>query len=288
MTTSSLPSSSRLGLRIEQAKWDFGLPDGARRLVASKDFDGRDNESLVRWLAGDPKLSKRLLRWCNTPLYNLSKPYESLEEASSVMENQDLARLAFLAFVRGLFLPNLQIDIYQRDILWTHSIAVGAVSSLISRTCGCGDPSLAFVAGTLHDIGLCASEKLDAEEFEQVVSQIDELSAIHEVEQDVLGWDHQQLGAAVLGQWGMPDEIQLAAKYHHCAEQALDGPHGAMVGCVSVANYLCSRAGWSATGYHSLLAPSNEVLQHLGIDSGLLTLLWQQLTPAFESVSGLR
>jgi hypothetical protein len=61
-------TSSRLGLRIEQARWQFGLPDGARRLIASGDFDGRANETLVRWLASDGELSRRLLRWCNTPL----------------------------------------------------------------------------------------------------------------------------------------------------------------------------------------------------------------------------
>ncbi|MFK8114640.1 MAG: HDOD domain-containing protein [Rubripirellula sp.] len=287
MATSYLPSS-RLGLRIEQARWDFGLPDGARRLIASKDFEGRDNDSLVSWLATDKTLVKRLLRWCNTPLYNLSTPYKTLEEASKVMENQDMARLAFLAFVRGLFLPNLQIDIYQRETLWTHSIAVGAVSSLISRMCGCGDPSICFVAGTLHDIGLCASERLDPESFEEVVSQIDELSGTHEVEKDVLGWDHTQLGAAVLKQWGMPDAIQQAALHHHNPERALSDPHADTIGCVAIANYLCSRSGCSSTGYHSLTAPGNRVFQHLGIDSGLLTLLWQQLTPAFESVAQLR
>jgi putative nucleotidyltransferase with HDIG domain len=287
MSTSYLPSS-RLGLRIEQARWEFGLPDGARRLIASGDFEGRDNESLVCWLVSDPVLAKRLLRWCNTPLFNLSKPYQSLSEASKVMENQDLARLALLAFVRGLLLPDLQIDIYRRDVLWAHSMAVGAVASLISRTCGCGDPSITFVAGALHDIGLCASERLDPESFQKVISQIDELSATHEVEKDVLGWDHQQLGAAILEQWGMPEPICLAARHHHAPERALGGPHAHTIGCVAVANYLCSRSGWSSTGYHSLAAPGNQVFQQLGIDSGLLTLLWQQLTPALESVKELR
>lgn len=287
MSTSSLPSS-RLGLRVEQARWEFCLPEGARRLIASKDFEGRVNESLVVWLATDKELAKRVLRWCNTPLYNLSTPYKSLSEASKVMEGQDLARLAVLASVRSLFLPNAQIDIYSREVLWTHSISVGAVASLISRICGLGDPSMIFVAGTLHDIGLCASEHLDAESFANVMSQIDQLSATHEVEKDVQGWDHQQLGAAVLSQWGMPEEVQLAALYHHHPERILHEPCAETVGCVAIANYLCSRSGRSSTGYHSLAAPGAPVFDRLGINAGLLTVLWQQLPQAFESVQGLR
>jgi putative nucleotidyltransferase with HDIG domain len=286
--STSPTSSSRLGLRIEQARWGFGLPDGARRLIASGDFEGRSNETLVRWLAADRALAQRLLRWCNTPLYNLSRPYESLEQASNVMHGRDLARLAVLAFVRGLFLPDLRIDIYQRDALWNHSIAVGAVAAMISRTCGCSDPSLIFVAGALHDIGLCASEQLDQDSFAEVISQLDELSPTYEVEQDVLGWDHTQLGAAILKQWGMPEEVQMVARHHHAPEEAIAGPYGQSIGCVSVANYLCSRTGWASAGCHNLVPPSDRVFRHLGIDAGLLTVLWQQLYPALDSVGKLR
>ena len=184
--TKTKPKAGRLTLRIEQARWQFALPDGARRLIASGDFDGRTNDTLVRWLASDRELARRLLRWCNTPMFNLSRPYKSLEEAASVMEGCDLARLAVLAFARGLFLPDVELDIYRREVLWRHSIAVGTVASMISRTCGTGDPSIVFVAGTLHDIGLLASEKLDGESFAEMVAEIDELSPTHEVELDLI------------------------------------------------------------------------------------------------------
>ncbi|TWU60734.1 HDOD domain protein [Rubripirellula tenax] len=281
-------SSARLGLRIDQAKWQLALPDGARRLIASGDFDGRDNETLVLWLSSEPELSERLLRWCNTPLYNLSRPYPSLEEAAKVMDGCDLARLAVLAWVRRMFLPDAQIDIYSREGLWSHSIAVGAVAMLIARTCNAGDPGLVFIAGALHDIGLCASERLDPDSFREVVSQTDELSPTHEVEKDLLGWDHSQLGAAILDQWGMPEAIQYSARYHHIPEQVIDSEHAATVGCVAVANYLCSRSGWASTGSNAIIAPAESVFRRLGIDAGLLTVLWTQLSLALDSVSDLR
>ncbi len=287
MSTSQL-KGPKLALRVEQARWEFGLPDGARRLIASGDFDGRTNETLVRWLASDRELAVRLLRWCNTPLYNLSRPFKSLEEASAVMDGHDLARLAVLAFVRGLYLPDLQVDIYHREGLWRHSIAVGAVASMISRTCSCGDPSLVFVAGTLHDIGLCASDRLDIDSFTGVVAEIDELTPTCEVEQDLLGWDHTQLGAAILEQWGMPEEVQEAARMHHRAEQSMSGPYAETVGCVAIANYLCSRSGWASLGAHNVDPPGNRIFECLGIDADLLTVLWQQLYPALDSVAGLR
>ena len=288
-TSHSGPTShSSLRLRIEQAKQDFTLPDGAMGVIASGEFDGQSNDQLVEWLAADAELCQRLLRWCNTPLYNLARPFTSLEEACRVMEARDLARLAVLACVRGHFLPDVGIDQYGREALWNHSIAVGAVASMISRTSGCGDPSSVFVAGTLHDIGLCASERLAPESFAAVIALVDELSPINEVERELLGWDHTELGEAVLNQWGLPESMAMVARYHHEAEQALSGPHGAAVACVSVANYLCSRAGWTAAGRHYLPPPSQREFAYLGIDAALLTVLWQQLCVALKSVADFR
>jgi putative nucleotidyltransferase with HDIG domain len=286
MSTSTNYASS-LGGRVDQAKWEFGLPDGARRLIAAGDFDGRDNETLIAWLSADKLLSGRLLRWCNSPIYNLSTPYQSLTEAAQVMEACELTRLAVLAFARGLFPEGELIDDVQRDRLWGHSVAVGTVASMISRTCGRGDPSLVFVAGTLHDIGLCANQKLVPQSHRQIAMEVDELSATHEVERDMLGFDHTQLGAAIMEQWGLPQAVQAAALHHHAAACAIETEHIETILCVSIANYLCSRAGWSSTGFHNLPAPGSEELERMGINSGLLAVISQQVGGSLESASQL-
>ena len=303
---------TRLGLRIEQARWELALPDGARRLIASGDFSGRENETLVRWLASDALLSKRILRWCNTPLYNLSKPYRSLEEASRVMDGRELAQLAVLAWVRGAFLPDRHIDLYSRERLWMHSMSVASVSSLIARTCNLADPQMAFIAGAFHDIGMLASERLDPESFADVLSDVDSLSPINAVEQDLLGWDHTQLGAAVLDHWGMPQSVvQAAASHHHphlIAAKLKNHPEKIdpekidseeiqpgqidkhlvqTVCCVAMANYFCARSGYGSVAGVTLPTPRENVFEVLGIDAGLIAVLWQQLPAVLESVQEL-
>ena len=200
----------------------------------------------------------------------------------------ELARLAVVAFARELFLPDLQIDLYRRETLWSHSVAVGAVASMIARSSGRGDPGVAFVAGVLHDIGICASEHLDPASFEKSLAQVDELSPLHEVERELLGWDHAELGAEILQQWGMPEEISMVARHHHRADQQMDGPFGELIGCVSVANYLCSRSGWSSLDCHNVDPPSNVVFSRLGIDTSLLTVLGKQLPASLKHASDLR
>lgn len=294
MTLPTQPSS-RLGLRTEQAQWELRLPEEATRLIASGGLVATDHDTLIPWLKSNPALAKRLLRWCNTPLFNLSKPYRSLEDAAKIMKNDQLAQLAILAHVREFFLPEKEIDIYSRQRLWGHSMAVAAVGSLIARTCDVANPDMVFMAGAFHDIGMLASERLDSESFREVLLETDELSPSHEVERDILGWDHAQLGAELLQHWGMPEAICLSAKYHHAAETCLEKPetcpeneHSQVVGCIAIANHLCSRVGWSSVGKHAIASPPPTVFAHLGIDADLLTVLWQRLYSSLETGARLR
>lgn len=266
----------------------MALPDGARRLIASGDFEGRDNQTLVRWLASDKSLAGRLLRWCNTPLFDLARQFGRLEEAAKVMDNRDLARLAVLAWVRNLFEPDVRIDIYGRDFLWCHGIAVGSVASMMARTTGLGDTSNAFVAGALHDIGLCASERLDPVGFGKILTQIDALSPTQEVELDHQGWDHAQLGGQILRSWGMSRDIYEAAALHHEPERAIGTSSQWTVGFVALANYFCSRSGQGSTGSHHISPPSPAVMESIGIDSSILPVLWQQVPAAIAASRRIR
>ena len=60
--------------------------------------------------------------------------------------------------------------------------------------------------------------------FREVIVQADHLSSTHTVEREVLVWDHGQLGVAILRQWGLFEEIQAVARYHHEADQQLENP----------------------------------------------------------------
>ena len=53
--------TNKLTQRISQARLDFTLPPGGRRLIATGDFKGRTNDTLVRWLEADEETATRLL-----------------------------------------------------------------------------------------------------------------------------------------------------------------------------------------------------------------------------------
>jgi putative nucleotidyltransferase with HDIG domain len=79
------------------------------------------------------------------------------------------------------------------------------------------EPSVAFTAGLLHDIGkLALNEVLTEEDLITMRSCIREKSQSYaEAEQQVLGFDHAEVGACLLKAWKLPAEIVEAVAHHH-------------------------------------------------------------------------
>jgi HD-like signal output (HDOD) protein len=96
----------------------------------------------------------------------------------------------------------------------------------------------ALTAGLLHDCGkLVLLANLGQELVEATRRAKDEDRALHEVETEMLGASHAEVGAYLLGIWGLPGQIVEAVAFHHTP---LDiAPRGiSLLGMVHVANGL--------------------------------------------------
>ncbi|QEG42352.1 HDOD domain-containing protein [Roseimaritima ulvae] len=272
----------RLFQAVEQSRWNLALPEGARQMMGLQGSPRAQRSWLQRWLQTEPKLGERVIRWSNSPLFNLSRQFSQLQQVLAVLGEQQTMRLALLASIRTRFLPNLRIQSYAREQLWRHSVAVGAVSGLVARVCNVPDHQTAFVAGALHDVGLLASERADPNAFANLLGELDALTDTAATERHRYGWDHQVLGAQLLRRWGFQQSICDVARFHHQAHRGAEAEDEQLLYCVVVADYLCSRCGWTELGLHNIAQPADSVFNKLGIDHACLTILWKQLYATLE------
>ncbi len=260
------------------------LPETAAWLIRQGAFGEDPTPHLLDRLAPEIQLNQRLLRWINSPLFNLDQELATLEQAAAMLGPQGLARLATLASVRALYHPDQQLHSYSRQQLWHHSVAVGAVASLLARISGSCSPHTALLAGMVHDIGLLAADRIAELDFAQLLGRLDPLTETWQAERELFGCDHQHLGAALLTAWGFPAPLIEVARHHHEPHQLEEGKGTGLVCCVAVADYLCTRCGWTALGVRNVPPPANHVFRRLGIDRHTLTVLWQRLYPTLEAV----
>lgn len=99
-----------------------------------------------------------------------------------------------------------------------HGVRMGALCRRLWEDAGApgASPEEAFVAGLLHDVGAVVLAAVKPE----LNAKIEEECAATQVprylvEREHLGTTHAQLGAHLLGVWGLPDSLVAAACYHH-------------------------------------------------------------------------
>ena len=124
--------------------------------------------------------------------------------------------------VRNLVLAASMKDTYKRfglleKLLWQHSSLAGPTAAMLAQYRGIGvDPDVAFTSGLMHHVGKTALANSHHDQYEKVMTTVyNEGRSFTEVENEVFGFDHAQLGAAVVKQWGLPETLVTTIALHH-------------------------------------------------------------------------
>ena len=138
----------------------------------------------------------------------------------------------------------------------------------------------------MHDLGLILLDQALRKHFYRVIDEINPETPTHIVENRLLTFDHAVLGGFVARRWNFPEQIADAITFHH-QPWCYTGPHRDLCHVVAVANYLCSRAGYTSLGVHNVATPPDEVYRNLGLDQVTLAIIWDELDKTLEKASAL-
>ena len=165
-------------------------------------------DALLPIVEQDVGLTAKLLKLCNSPLYNSRREIGSVREAMVRIGNHAFARLAFVLGVEPVLNSGGKPPSDQES-LWRHSLSVAWASAALADTLGVTHlRDRVYTAGILHDLGKAAydglSEDLGLPE-----------GAGPEEERRVLGVDHAELAAHVVDRWGLPEDVVEMIRSHH-------------------------------------------------------------------------
>ncbi len=105
----------------------------------------------------------------------------------------------------------------------------------------------AFMAAMLHDLGKLVLATMLPEAYERVVTAADGGKPLHVVEEEINGVSHAEIGAYLLGIWGLPYPIvEAVANHHHPSRVPRESFD--VLGAVHVANSLAHELAASVGG----------------------------------------
>jgi HD-like signal output (HDOD) protein len=106
------------------------------------------------------------------------------------------------------------------------------------------EPSDAFLAGLMHDIGIIVEMQACREAFGFTIAALvaDPSVSFRAAEADIIGANHEAFGEALCVAWRFPEALQQVTGFHHRPLE-VSGAHAKLVAVVHVADHLAARAG---------------------------------------------
>lgn len=172
---------------------------------------------LGRVCGQDVGVSAKLIQVANTAMFGGGRP--ALTPLDAVQRiGADMTKALVLAEgVLTRFDPRA-IHPYSIDHVWPHSQEVAALAVRIARreAGGAGWLNLVSSAGVLHDIGRLILASTEPESYVTALRHVEsDRITIVQAEQRVFGVTHAEVGAYLLGLWGLPTLIVEAVAWHH-------------------------------------------------------------------------
>jgi putative nucleotidyltransferase with HDIG domain len=204
------PANLRQRLLDEVTSLPVGQEAGVRLLWLLAD-DASDAASIGRVVEADPALTLQVLRIANSPFYGLSRQVASARQAVTVLGTTMVRALA----AAQVFRLNVRDARSLPGAFWEHAFATATAASQLALGRGV-DPSEAFSAGLLHDIGTALLRRNDPSRY-AIVEQLSRIpdESVVDAERRMFGIDHGEVGGFALERLQFPREFVAAVAEHH-------------------------------------------------------------------------
>jgi HD-like signal output (HDOD) protein/CheY-like chemotaxis protein len=168
-------------------------------------------------IARDIGMTAKVLQLVNSAFFGLAQPVSNPVEAVNYL---GLNTIRSLALSVGVFSQYEQdtCKLFSLEALAEHSWWVGVVARRLAEVERQETTMVeqCFLAGLLHDVGQLVLASGLPEEYSAVLAQARQQNLpVWQVEQEMLGAAHADVGAYLLALWGLPHPIIEAVAHHH-------------------------------------------------------------------------
>lgn len=220
------------GTLIQKALQSVPLPPRAvQELLRLSHESDVDMQRIVDTITSDEALTARVIRVVNSALFGLTRRVSSVQQATVLLGKGAITQIA--VGVAALHIETaIPTDLpLSRQAFWRHSMGTAFLARHLGRNTSGVDTEEAFTAGLLHDIGKLVLMGYLGPEYSHVLNEAATARRpLHQVEREMLGVDHDDIGRELCNRWKLSDTFQSALSVHK------DGEADALKRIVQTAN----------------------------------------------------
>ncbi len=187
------------------------MPEIAMKVFSMLDAGKFSLREFENTILQDQNLTVSILKIANAPVYKTGKSANTLSDAIMIVGLDNL-----LALVSIISLTNELSGKYLDTELMRHSIAVSSASALLAQKIKGLKREEALVAGLIHDIGKTVLSVNANAQYKKIKSMAKkEGRPFIEIEDDLLGFNHCNIGSILAAKWRFPKIYEHVIKHHH-------------------------------------------------------------------------
>lgn len=196
------------------------MPAIAMKLMALNLNTDEGEAELLKLIGQDPQISAKLISLANSPMMGLNRKVGTVPEAAMLLGLTRVKAVALGIAAMSNFAKVPATQNFAPQYLWLHSLSIAIAMNTLSLSMPRQmrpQQDHIHLAGLLHDMGYMAIHHVDSEASNALHGQLALQPARHilEIEQEVLGISHCQIGAQLARRWNLPEEIIDVLHYHH-------------------------------------------------------------------------
>lgn len=245
-----------------------------------------DPETSLGAVAGaiekDPDLTARLLRLGNSSYYGFPRRLSALAETIGLIGIHQVQDLILASSIVAAF-SGLSPEYVNMESFWRHSLSCGIAARTLAMERRMPKADRYFVAGLLHDLGRLVLFS-QAPQVAQAIFQLCQRERIlmRDAEAKVLGYDHTQIGEALVQLWQYPPNLVAAVGHHHHPMSA--EPYRLEAAVVHVADHLVNAMELGSSGEHHVPPLNAEAWNEMRLPTESLSSVEEALDNQLEAV----
>ncbi len=244
-----LLSDGKLKESLSQMKSVPSMPNLYQELLEELQHPDSSTKRVGEIISQDPGMTTKILQMVNSAFFGLPRQVSTTGQAAALLGVDTIKALVLSLDVFSQF-EGTAVHGLTPESVQKHSAETAAAAKRIataeSTKREVADASL--MAGFLHDVGkLILAQDLPDQYREVMTAARAEGRALCEAEREVLGATHAEVGAYLLGLWGLPEPMVEATAFHHSPGRSFARSFAPLT-AVHAANVLVHESGGESNG----------------------------------------
>jgi putative nucleotidyltransferase with HDIG domain len=207
---------------VEQINLLEPIPAIASQIMTKSEDPDSSLAEIADLIVNDPALTANLLKICNSAYFALPRKVESVKEAVAWLGLDQIVEIVLTNSVSNNFNKGLEGYGLGEGELWRHAVTSAHVAKSLAHRYGAAqNKHLIYTAALLKDIGKLILGRFVAFSFEKINILVHSQGySFNDAEKNVIGMNHEELGAMVGEKWSFSEKLIYIMRHHHLTDES--------------------------------------------------------------------